>query len=162
MLSVYNKREELAKDIDNSLNYLKRIQNLNETVSEHDPLRIIEDFAKATAYLKEYKKFKELAMQDVQSFKNTFTAHLSQGIPVNSIDVEEEIKILKEKFDKLNYGLDKRGNVDDKLLKPSKEFPQDEIKRVKQIRKLYLPRWMSKTVAEYDVDAKEPVWEVSE
>lgn len=76
--------------------------------------------------------------------------------------MEEEIQILKSRFDELNYGLDNRGDVSQKLLKPLKDFPKDKIKRVPQIRKIFLPRWLSKTVAEYDVDAEEPYWEISE
>mmetsp|Transcript_6788 Transcript_6788/g.6332 ORF Transcript_6788/g.6332 Transcript_6788/m.6332 type:complete len:177 (+) Transcript_6788:209-739(+) len=43
-----------------------------------------------------------------------------------------------------------------------KQFPEDNINRVAQTRRLYLPRWMSKTLVEYDVDSKDPVWETSE
>ena len=52
LLTMYNSREKVSVDIDESLIYLKRLQNLNEKIMDHDPANIIEDFAKATAYLK--------------------------------------------------------------------------------------------------------------
>ncbi|CAI2387708.1 unnamed protein product [Moneuplotes crassus] len=162
LLDVYNSKEKLSKDIDESLVYLKRLQSLNESISEHKPTKIIEDFAQAIAFIKKYKKFKEFSKSDAESFKNTFSNHLNEGCIVPAIDIQKEIQTLKEKFDQLNYGIDKREDVEDRLIKPMKQFPEDNINRVAQTRRLYLPRWMSKTLVEYDVDSKDPVWETSE
>ena len=122
---------------------------------------IIEEFVHAGSYLKDYKKFKHLSMKDAETFKNTFTIHRNRN-PPKYIDIDEEINTLKRKFDELNYGLDYRKNTEMQLLKPKKQFPDDNIKRIPQIRKIFCPRWLSKMVAEFDIDSSDPHWELSE
>ena len=162
LLQVYNTREIMSWEIKESLRYLRKLQEVLENMDENNPKTVIEDIVDAGVFLKKYKKLKELSIKDAHSFKNTFTVHQSHNKPAQAIDLEEEIQILKSRFDELNYGIDKRGDVSQKLIKPLKDFPKDNIKRVPQTRKIYLPRWLSKTVAEYDVDAEETYWEISE
>lgn len=40
------------------------------------------------------------------------------------------------------------------MIETKKIYPNDDIKRVPQTRKIKIPRWFTKTIAEYDVDNK--------
>jgi len=152
LLKVYNQQEIVSKEIEESLEYLKKLQRMTERMNYEEPKVIIEDLVLAGKQFKDYKQMKELSIKEAYSFKNTFSTHLMDIKPMKAIKVEEEIQILTQKYDELNYGLDERNNSDTKLIRPKKQFPTDKIRRIPQIRKIYLPRWMSKTVAEYDVD----------
>jgi hypothetical protein len=123
---------------------------------------VIEDFISWGKLFKEYKQLKEFSMRDAQEFKNTYPTYLMPSKQITAIDVEQELEILKQKYEELNYGVDQRENVEDQLIKPLKIFPNDKIQRIPQIRKIYVPRWMSKSLAEYDIDDESMGWQLSE
>lgn len=150
----------MTKEIEENLVYIKQLQGITDTMEQRFTTNVIEEFVRAGAYLRDYKRFKEMAEKDALEFRNVFTLHRSRG-PHPQIDIDAEIEILKKKFNELNYGYDKR-EITQLYIKEKKDFPKDKLKRIPQVRKIYCPRWLSKTVAEYNIDAINPAWELYE
>ena len=101
---------------------------------------------------------KEFA-ESVPQVTRMFSPHALCVKPLLSVDMEKEIEHLTQKFKLLNFGLEqKQGHASrnefeqENLIEERKDQPNDKLKRVPQMRKLRIPRWFTKKVAEYIID----------
>lgn len=65
--------------------------------------------------------------------------------------------MLTHKFKQLNFGFERDFEKNDNAyqgntIERKKQVPEGNIKRIPQTRKFKIPRWLSRTIAEYDVD----------
>jgi hypothetical protein len=135
------------------------MQEVRFEFEDQDRSKIIENFINAGRFFKNHKDMKENYENSQYEFKRVFDFESAKAKPLISVNFKEDIAMLAHKFKLLNYGFEWQFEIADEIQKGTmvdrkKAIPDGNIKRIPQTRKFRIPRWQSRTIAEYDVENK--------
>lgn len=149
LLNIANNRNRISREIEENQMYLNEVKKL-EFSNPSGSMSIIKNLITAAKYFKKYKKLKAESEKLVE-FKSVFDNTVLSQKPKLSVEYEEYIDNICAKIKEVptaEVSVQMEGVVMDE----KKIFPDDKIKRMPQSRKIIIPRWCTRMMAEYEID----------